>query len=681
MKKLFVIVFNFAVIISSALAQPPAQRLLTLDDLHTLREIDDPQISPEGNWIAYTVSTVDIKEDKRNSDIWMANWEGTAAVQLTFNKASEHSPRWSPDGQWLAFLSSREVEEETDQIWIMKRAGGEAEKITDLKGGVSDFVWSPDSKCLALIASDIDPEAAAAKDKSEKKTAKPIVIDRYQFKKDEEGYLTKLRSHLYVLDLATRKAELLTPGDFDEYLPAWSPDNSNIVFVSKRGVDSDRHDNYDLYLIEAKLGATARQLTTFEGPDCHPDWSSRPAWSPDGKFIAYSQGGAPKLIYYAGYQLAVIAANGGAPKLLLPSADRNMTQPQWSADGNSIYFLLEEDRTVLLAKVAMNSGNIERLMTTRAEVSSFDVSAQDKSVVLMTDPQTPNNVFALENSGLRAISHHNDAWRAQLKLAATEEITFKSKDGASINGFLVKPPDYQSGKKYPALLCIHGGPVWQFMNNFMFDWQLFAARGYVVIAANPRGSSGRGEKFSTAIYADWGNKDAQDVLAAVDYAVAQGLVDPARLGLGGWSYGGILTNYVIAQDQRFKAAISGSGASNILAGYGTDQYIREYETELGPPWTSAETWLKLSRPFLHVDRIATPTLFLCGKEDFNVPLLNSEQMYQALKSLGRDTQLVIYPDQYHGITKPSYARDRLERYLAWYDKYLMPKTNAPTATK
>ncbi len=680
MKKLCVRMFVLAMMIAHALAQSPEKRLLTLDDLHTLREIGDPQISPEGNWVAYTVSTVDAKADKHNSDIWMVNWEGTATVQLTFSKASEHSPRWSPDGQYLAFLSSREVEEETEQIWLMNRAGGEAEKITDLKGGVLDFVWSPDSKRLALIAKDPDPEAAASKDKSEKKTAKPIVIERYQFKKDEEGYLTKLRQHLYVFDLAARKAELLTPGDFDEALPAWSPDNSTLAFVSKRGPDPDRLDNYDVYLIDAKIGATPRQLTTFAGPDCHPDWSSRPAWSPDGKTLAYLQGGPQKLIYYAGYQLAVIAATGGAPKLLLPSLDRNMKQPHWSADGGAIYFLLEEDRTTLLARVAAHGGNLERLYSARSEVFAFDAHASGKIALLSSHSQAPYNVFALEKSTLRALAHHNDAWLAKLKLGATEEISFQSKDGASINGFIVKPPDYQPGKKYPALLRIHGGPVSQFVNEFMLDWQLFAARGYLVIGANPRGSSGRGENFSTAIYADWGNKDAQDVLAAVDYAVAQGWADPARLGVGGWSYGGILTNYVIAQDQRFKAAVSGSSISNILAGYGTDQYIREYEFELGAPWNTRETWLKLSFPFLQADRITTPTLFLCGKEDFNVPLLNSEQMYQALKSLGRDTQLIIYPDQYHGITKPSYARDRLERYLAWYDKYLMPKATA-TATK
>jgi dipeptidyl aminopeptidase/acylaminoacyl peptidase len=204
----------------------------------------------------------------------------------------------------------------------------------------------------------------------------------------------------------------------------------------------------------------------------------------------------------------------------------------------------------------------------------------------------------------------------------------------------------------------------------MLEWQLLAASGNAVVAANPRGSSGRGEAFSKAIFADWGNKDVEDVVAAVDHALASGIGDPERLGIGGWSYGGILTNYVIARETRFKAATSGAGISNILAGYGTDMYVRDYEAELGPPWVKPDVWIKLSYPFLHADRITTPTLFLCGEKDFNVPLLNSEQMYQALRSLGRDTQLVIYPGQYHGLTRPSFVRDRYERYLAWYAGHL-----------
>jgi dipeptidyl aminopeptidase/acylaminoacyl peptidase len=653
-------------------AQTPEKRAITLDDLAAIKETSDPQISPDGQWVAYTVTSFDLKEDRKTSDLWMTSWDGGRSLQLTHSPESESAPRWSPDGRYLAFISNRGTENEIDQLWLMNRAGGEAEKITDFKGSVADYAWSPDGKKLALIVKDPDPEAQDEKSK-EKKTPKPIVIDRFQFKLDETGYLGKLRQHLYLFDLATRKAEILTPGAFDEMFPAFSPDGSRIAFVSKRGKDPDRDDNYDIYVIDAKSGAEARQLTTYAGADCNPDWASPPAWSPDGRQIAYVRGGDPKLIYYAVYQLAVISVAGGEPRLLAPALDRNMTNPQWSDDGSRIYFLLEDDRAIHLARVSSSGGQVERALGGRREVSDFDLGAGDKLAVLSSSPHQPAEVFALDAKGPRQLSHQNTELMSRLKLGAVEEISFKSKDGTAINGFLVKPPDYQPGKKYPVILRIHGGPVWQFYNNFSFDWQVYAARGYAVVAANPRGSSGRGESFSKAIYADWGNRDVEDVLAAVDYAMAQGIADADRLGVGGWSYGGILTNYVIARDPRFKAATSGAGASNILAGYGTDMYIREYERELGQPWRSADTWIKLSYPFLHADRIKTPTLFLCGEKDFNVPLLNSEQMYQALRSLGVDTQLVIYPGEYHEIAKPSYLRDRLERYLAWYDKYLNTK--------
>ena len=661
-----------------SLAQTQQRRVLSLDDLSVIRTIMDPQVSPEGNWVAYTVRTLDMKEDKRNSHIWMTSWDGARTLQLTSSKDSETSPRWSPDGQYIAFLSGRGSDAEVDQVWLMNRAGGEAERITDLKGGVNDFIWSPDSKRLAMIVKDPDPEASDSKDKDkdkDKKTAKPIVIDRFQFKLDETGYLDNRRQHLYLLDLATRKAEALTPGNYDESQPSWAPDGSSIAFVSKRGTDPDRSNDFDIFLIEPRVGAVARQLTTFKGADSDPDWESRPDWSPDSKNIAYVQGGASELIYYGVHQLAVIAAAGGQSRLVASTLDRNTTRPHWSPDGASIYFVVEDDRSEHLARVSASGGPVERPVAGRRVVGAFDVGANGKVAFLSSAPTEPGEIFTLEGREPRRITRHNDELLGKLKLAASEEISFKSKDGTSINGFIVKPPDFQPGKRYPAILRIHGGPVSQFENSFFFEWQILAARGYVVVAANPRGSSGRGEVFSKAIWADWGNKDAQDVLAAIDYAVAQGIADPARLGVGGWSYGGMLTNYTIAQDTRFKAACSGASTSNILAGYGTDQYIREYEAELGTPWANPAAWMKVSFPFLHADRIVTPTLFLCGEKDFNVPLLNSEQMYQALRSLGRDTQLVIYPGQYHEISKPTYQRDRLERYLGWYDKYLMPPKN------
>lgn len=651
-----------------ALGQTLEKRKIALDDFSTLRDVNNPQISPDGRWVAYTVRTPDMKEDKRSTDIWMTSWDGAQTMQLTFSKESEHSPRWSPDNKYLAFLSSRGVEGETDQLWLLNRSGGEAQKITDVKGSVVDYAWSPDGKRIALVVADID--TTLEKDKAEKKPPKPIVIDRFQFKHDETGYLLKLRQHMYLFDVATRKAEILTPGPFNEYLPSWSPDGSTIAFVSKRGEDFDRHENYDIYLIEAKASSAPRQLTTYEGADAHPDWESRPEWSPDGKFIAYLQGGPKELFYYAVNRLALVSAAGGPPKILAPELDRNCSKPSWSSDGKSIYFLLEDNRSRHLAKVSVLGGKPEILLNGRHEIRTFDVGVNDRIVFLSSTPQEPFELFALEKTKTRQLTQQNQELLSKLKLAAVDEISFRSKDGTEVDGFFVKPPDYESGKKYPTILWIHGGPVAQFSNQFAFQWQLFAAQGYAVVAANPRGSSGRGEVFSTAIFADWGNKDAQDVLAAVDYVVAQGFADPNRLAIGGWSYGGMLTNYTIAQDTRFKAAVSGASTSNILAGYGTDMYVREYELELGVPWKNPDGWLKVSFPFLHADRIVTPTLFLCGEKDFNVPLLNSEQMYQALRSLGRETKLVIYPGQYHDISRPSYQRDRWERYLHWYGKFL-----------
>lgn len=657
-------------LVSALHAQASARRLLTLDDLYRMRDVGDPQLSPDGAWIAYTVTTTDTTADRTDSDIWMVSWDGGTNLRVTTSAQDEHGPGWSPDGRYLSFLSARGEGDEADQLWLINRSGGEAERVTTLPGGVSDYAWSPDGRRVVLVVEDAD--SAAASDSGAKAKPRPIVVDRFQFKQDGIGYRRKERQHLYLLDLQTRTSVRLTGGDFDELLPAWSPDGRTIVFVSKRRPDFDRDNNWDLYLIDAVPGSVPRVLTTFAGPDNDPDFYSRPAWSPDGRWVAYLQGGPLKLIYYAVQHLAVVPVAGGPPRLLTGSLDRAVAYPAWAPDGASVLFLLEDDRSTQLARVPLAGGAIDSLTIGRRFLSAFTIGGRDGRVaVLASTPQAPAEVFALNADTLRPLSRQNDALLGQLRLAPVEETSVRSKDGTVVHGFITRPPEMPSGR-VPAILQIHGGPVDQFSNSFDFSWQLYAARGYAVIAANPRGSSGRGEQWSMAIYADWGNKDAQDVLAAVDQAVATGVADPNRLGVGGWSYGGILTNYVIAQDRRFKAAVSGAGASNILAGYGTDQYVREYEAELGVPWRTTDTWLRLSFPFLHADRIATPTMFQCGDKDFNVPLLNSEQMYQALRSQGVDTRLIIYPGEYHDLGRPSFRRDQLERSLAWYDEHLRP---------
>jgi dipeptidyl aminopeptidase/acylaminoacyl peptidase len=542
--------------------------------------------------------------------------------------------------------------------------------LTKLDGGLVDYAWSPNGREIALIVLDKDPNADDPDAKDEDKKPKPIVIDRFQFKQDIDGYLTGRRQRLMLLDVATGKTRRLTTGDFNEALPAWSPDGGTIAFVSNRDQDPDRTYNSDLWTVRAQAAAAEpTRLTTFAGSDNDPDTESYPAWSPDGRSIAYIQGGPVELFAYGTRRLAVVPASGGEPRVLTPSLDRNINQPVWAADGKSLRFIVEDDKTQWLGSVPAGGGAVKRLAGDRKVVNAIDQFSSKRIALLVDDPSRPPEIFVLDGNGLRQLSHQNDSWLADVQLAPVEDTVLHSKDGTEVHGFLLRPLGGPSGRA-PTLLRIHGGPQAQFDYGFNFEWQLFAANGYAVVAANPRGSTGRGQDYAKGIYAAWGSVDVPDVLSAVDDAVARGIADPQRLGVGGWSYGGMLTNYTIASDTRFKAATSGASISNILAGYGTDQYIRDYEMELGPPWENLDVWLKNSYPFYHADKIVTPTLFLAGESDFNVPLLNSEQMYQALKSRNVPTELIIYPSQFHGLTRPSFVRDRYQRYLDWYAKYL-----------
>jgi dipeptidyl aminopeptidase/acylaminoacyl peptidase len=646
------------------------KRALNSDDIYNLRDVRDPQRSPDGKWVAYVVSRAIKDTDKNDSDIWMVSWDGQQQIQVTSSPEGESAPRWSPDNKYLAFLSSRQNSKKA-QLWLMNRAGGEAVKISDVKYGVSEFAWSPDSQKMVLVVNEDDPRDVEAEKEKEKakegeaKTPNPIVVDRYHFKQDVQGYLRGERSHLYLFDLTTKKAEPLTSGKFDEDSPVWSPDGRQIAFVSKRGdSDVDRLESEDIYVIDARTGAQPRQITNT------PVQESRPAWSPDGKMLAYTYGDELKYSAYSQPKLAVVSVDGGAARTLSEALDRPVRGPQYAKDGKSIYFTVDDDRSQYIDRIPAAGGPIEKLTPSKRVVGNPSQADDGAFAVLAASDTEPSEVYALENGHLRKLSKHNDEWLKNVQLGTTEEFTSTSKDGTEVHGLIVKPADYQQGRKYPTLLRIHGGPNGQDEHAFSFEREFFAAHGYVVVAVNYRGSNGRGSAYQKAIFADWGNKEVVDLLGAMDHVQKIGLADPERLGIGGWSYGGILTNYTIATDTRFRAATSGAGSSNQITMYGTDQYISQYENEIGPPWKAQDLWIKISYPFFHADRIKTPTLFLGGEKDFNVPLIGGEQMYQALKSLGVDTELVIYPNQFHGIRIPSYQKDRLERYVAWYDKYL-----------
>jgi len=660
-----------ALLAAPAAPAAAAARPLRPEDVFALKEVADPELSPEGKWVAYTVTTMDAKEDESDTDIYMAPFAGGPALRLTASKKAEKSPRWSPDGKWLAFLSGREGKK--TQVWLMSREGGEAVKLTDFKASVSSLAWSPDSARLALIVSDVDPDdpdaddedaAGADKEKKKDKAPKPIVVRRLQFKRDNEGYLRDIRSHVHVFDVASKASFAVTSGSFDDADAAWSPDGKWIAFSSNRTKDPDASRDSDIFVVEARAGAAPRSLVTGPGED------RRPAFSPDGSSIVYEAGGDPKDMWYASNHAAIVPVAGGAPRSLTASLDRNVARPRFSPDGRFVYFLLEDAGNRHLARVPAAGGAVERVVAGERDVTAFTVSAKGDVALLVSEPQFPPEVFAVgPANALRRLSTVNDAFLKGIRLGTVERFKAKSADGTLIDGFLTRPPDAPAGTRLPTILRIHGGPVDQFSTAFELEWQMLAGAGFAVVAANPRGSSGYGTAFSRAIWADWGHKDYEDVMAAVDHVIAMGVADADHLGVGGWSYGGILTDYVITKTGRFKAAVSGASEANFLSNYGTDHYQYEWETELGLPWRNVERWVKLS-PWFAIENVTTPTLLMGGADDMNVPLLNSEQLYQALRRLGRETELVIYPGQNHGIRRPSYVQDRYQRYIDWYGRFL-----------
>jgi dipeptidyl aminopeptidase/acylaminoacyl peptidase len=665
---------TFAQATPAATKPHPPLHPMTLDDADRLVSVGSPKVSPDGKWVLYTLSTVDTAADKRLTDLWMVAWDGTQDIRLTYNTTDSASePKWSPDGKYISFLSSRTGAPKVkgSQVWVLDRRGGEARQLTDVKGNLSSYEWSPDAKKLLLaISEDVEAEAKEKSKSDEKDKPKPIVIDRYHFKKDIEGYLsTESRPDLlYLFDVESKKLDKLTTDKkYDEADALWSPDGAQIAFVSNHDADPDRTVNTDVFVVDAKPNSPARKLTTFDGPDEGPL-----AWSPDSKLIAFTRGSQGKFEEYSRSDLGVVPATGGEPRILTAKFDRLVRDPAFAPDGKSVIVLAADDRSWYPASVAVADGTVKRLVATPGAAFGQSQSAGRTAILWTTDAQ-PFEIYALDDAKLRKLTTHNDALVAQLQLGETRDLQAKSPDGAEVHSLLTLPVGYVAGNKYPMLLRIHGGPNGQDAHAFTVERQLFAAKGYAVLNVNYRGSNGRDTAYQQAIVADWGDKEVVDLLASVDEAVKEGVADPDRLGVGGWSYGGMLTDYTIASTTRFKAAISGAGTGNPLGFYGVDMYIHQFDTELGPPWKNLDTYLKLGYPFLHADRITTPTLFMGGDKDFNVPLNGSEQMYQALRSLDVPTELVIYPGQFHGFTRPSFIRDRYERYFAWYDKYLMPR--------
>ena len=650
--------------LTSLFAQANDTRTFSVEDYLALQSVSELSVSPEGSYLAYTITANDLKEDSTRDTVWMLSTSGGEPVRMTSADSDASSPQWSPDGRYLAVLSDRK--DETTQVWLLDRRGGDAQQLTEFKQGIDSYQWSPDSTHILVVAADPSP---ADLDEEELPNPRPYVVDRLQFKEDYVGYLDRHRTHIHIVNIESREATQVTSGDYDDSEPSWSPDSSKIVFVSNRTETPDRNRNTDLWIVDLNDDdLKLKQLTSSETADASP------AWSPNGRTIVYTSTVADAQPIYAIPQLTVVDVESGATAVNPSLAETQVFEPRYTPDGQSILAITEFHAEQNLVQIDAVSAAVQSLIEGRNIATEFTVTQDGKPFALVSTPQQREEVYAVEGEGLVQLSFTNREVLDGIDLATVEKHSFESADGTSIEGLFVFPPNFKKGKAQPGILFIHGGPQEQWDYRFNSEAQMLAAKGYVLVMPNPRGSWGYGQAFSSAITADWGGIDYEDVIAGMDHAVAEGWVDEDRMAVYGWSYGGMMTNHVITKTDRFKAAITVASATLYIANYGHDQYQRWWEEELGLPWLpeNREKYDRIS-PFYKLDKVTTPTLVVGGEDDWNVPIQNSEQLYIVLKRRGIPTELVVYPEQGHVWSDvPSYEKDLYERYFVWLDRYVNP---------
>ena len=636
-----------------------ADRLFDIDTYLAMKSVSSITVSPDGEYLAYTQSHRDLEKDTWQSAVWMKPTAGGEPVRMSAAGTGAWSPKWSPDNRYLAVLSDRK--DGRTQVWLLDRRGGDAQPLTEFKQGVRSYEWSPDGTRMLMLVKDPSP---ADLDEEKRPNPRPYVIDRLQFKRDYVGYLDNRRTHVHVIDVADRKVRQVTFGDYDDGQPTWSPDGKHIVFVSNRTDWPDANRNTDLWRIDVSQdNPQPEPLTDAQYADANP------VFSPNGKQIAYTSSVSDGLPVYAIPQLAILDLTTGKSQVVESLAEVQAWRLQFSPDGRSIFAIIEYRSEQQLVSVDVASGETERVIAGEDVVREFDVARDGRIFAVVSRPQSPAEIFRLDDEGLQPFNAVNQELMADVSTGAVEKHTYTAEDGTDLDTFVVFPPGFKKGKRYPGVLHIHGGPWAQWNWGFNVESQLFAAQGYVVIMPNFRGSWGYGQAFTDALVGKWGDIDYRD---AMDFAIEKGWLDGDRMAVYGWSWGGFLTNHVITKTDRFKAAISGASETLVVANYGHDEWQRLWAEEPGLPWLEGnrDLWDKVS-PFYSLDKVTTPTLVVGGEDDWNMPILNSEQLYLVLRRRGVPTQLVVYPGQGHSLSVPSYERDLYERYLDWLDKYLI----------
>lgn len=684
-------------------------------DILCIANVNDAQISPNGDWIAYTVGTNDA--DQNVSTLWLVlvrmgerifnvaptsrqpeqrrNWDliRTSGRPLLPPGWNATNPRWSPDGKSIAFLATHDGQH---GIWV----SGPERRIPRLIATVRDtnffityagesFVWSPDSRMLAYISASEEPDRDLSDGLG--KNDDPRVIDRIQYK-SRTSFSDRLRTHVWLAEVEAPQPRQLTSGPFYDHALSFSPSGDEIAFLSNHESDPDANNNSDIFA--TNLQGQVRQITSTAGCEYEP------TWSPDGKWIAYTATRRELTTIDSVAEdthIWVTDAAGTNRREVAAQLDRRARSPRWSRDGKTVFFLAGNRGLIRIHSIVLSCSGPNCLGTFPAtpeplvkdergdyvrpgfpnlfQIGNFSVTVTANPVFAFTatDPTHPAEVwagFSNRNETIVRLSGHNDA-AASFELVEAESMDFHSLDGASVQGWLMKPVGWREDRKYPMILSIHGGPHGMFGFAFNPTFQVYAARGYAVLYLNPRGSTGYGQKFSDGTINEWGGGDYRDLMAGVDEALRRYTwIDAGRIGVTGGSYGGFMTNWIITQTPRFKAAVSVASVSNLVSFYSTSLYQDLIHAEFGGfPWDNYDQLWQWS-PLRYVRQAQTPTMFIHGEQDNDVHITQAEEMYMALRRRGVETVLIRYPREGHGLREPRHRVDSLERTLAWFDRFL-----------
>jgi len=669
MRQLKIFLFGILLLANFSALHPQTRRLPRPEDLYQLRTVSEPQIGAKG--IVFVVTTTSEAEQKDFSHLWwLANGE-TAPRQLTFGEHSNYQPRFFPDEQRIAFLSDRD---EKAGLYVIDLRGGEAQPLINTDQEVEDFVLSRDGKSVALVLTH-HPQADTL-EKLEKtevpvKNHDVIVVDRSDYMRDGEGIVQGKRAHLWVADLNTKKLRRLTDGEFDVAAPEFSADGRRIYFQTNLQ-EAGRTYNTDLFAVPSDSGAMI-QMTTNPAADLNA------AVSPDGKWIAYLAAERPKC-YYDHLRLWIMRPDGSERRCLTPDLDRSISfealqKPRWSADGRRIFVLVEDQASIRLAEITVSTMKLRFLSEVGYALHGFDAAA-DRAIAVATSLTKPTELREINfaQPGNKPLTHFNDDWLASVQLARVEKFQFESAPGINVEGWAFFPSTASPEQKLPGILRIHGGPQWFYGSDFALDFHVLATSGYAFFFCNPRGSTTYGAAFSDAIRGEWGKNDYHDLMAATDHVLKTfPQIDSTRLGVMGWSYGGIMTAWITAHTNRFKAAVCGAPVVDYTADYGeTDTHVDADYEFFGPPWEQAERYRQWS-PLTYVTKVRTPTLLAHGEEDFRCRITNSERWYISLKRLGVETVLLRYPGESHLFTSPAHNVHFDQQALRWFNRFLGEK--------